>query len=185
MIPAKLTVLAGPTAVGKGTVVAALRRLHPELQVSVSATTRAPRAGEVDAKHYHFVTPEGFDELIAQGQMLEWATVHGRHRYGTPRGPVDEALAAGRPVLLEIDLDGARQVRASMPEAQLVFLAPPSWADLEARLVERGTEGEEERARRLKTALVELAAESEFDVTVINDDIDRAAHELAHLMGLE
>lgn len=181
----RLTVLAGPTAVGKGTVVAALRRRHPELTVSVSATTRPPRPGEVDGTHYHFVSDRRFDELVDSGQMLEWAIVHGRNRYGTPRGPVEAALAAGHPVLLEIDLAGARQVRHTMPDAELVFLAPPSWEHLERRLLGRGTEGPEERARRLATARVELAAESEFDRIVINDDVERAAAELARVMGLE
>lgn len=183
--PARLTVLAGPTAVGKGTVVAALRARHPELTVSVSATTRPPRPGEVDGREYYFVTPERFDELVITGQMLEWAVVHGVHRYGTPRGPVEEALGRGRPVLLEIDLDGARQVRRAMPGAHLVFLAPPSWTELRHRLVGRGTEGPEERARRLRTARIEMAAEKEFDAVVVNDDVDRAAAQLAQLMGLE
>ncbi len=139
----------------------------------------------MDGTHYHFVSDQRFDELVNTGQMLEWATVHGTHRYGTPRGPVEEALAQGRPVLLEIDLAGARQVRRTMPDAELVFLAPPSWEHLEKRLVGRGTEGPEERARRLDTARVELAAESEFDRIVINDDVERAAGELARVMGLE
>lgn len=185
MTPPRLTVLAGPTAVGKGTVVQALRKLHPELVVSVSATTRPSRPGEVDGVHYRFLSDGEFDELIASDGMLEWATVHGRHRYGTPRGPVEDALARGERVLLEIDLDGARQVRASMPGARFIFLAPPSWGALVARLVGRGTENEEERLRRLETAKIELAAESEFDVTVINDDLDRTVSELAQVMGLE
>lgn len=185
MHPARLTVLAGPTAVGKGTVVAALRARHPGVAVSVSATTRAPRPGEVDGVHYHFVTERRFDEMVRDGQMLEWALVHGAHRYGTPREPVEQRLAQGVPVLLEIDLDGARQVRRSMPDANLVFLAPPSWTELEHRLVGRGTEGPEERERRLRTARTELAAEGEFDHVIVNDDVDRAAAELAHLMGLE
>ncbi|WP_455159171.1 guanylate kinase [Schaalia cardiffensis] len=181
----RLTVLAGPTAVGKGTVVQALRLRHPELVVSVSATTRAPRPGEIDGVHYHFLSDPQFDELVEDGGMLEWARVHGLHRYGTPRRPVEEALALGRSVLLEIDLDGARQVRRSMPEAHFVFLAPPSWDVLVARLLGRGTEDEEERTRRLETAETELAAESEFDVTVTNDDLDVAVAELARVMGLE
>lgn len=185
MTPPRLTVLAGPTAVGKGTVVQALRKLHPELVVSVSATTRPPRPGEVDGVHYRFLSDDEFDELIASDGMLEWAIVHGRHRYGTPRGPVEDALARGERVLLEIDLDGARQVRSSMPGARFIFLAPPSWDALVARLVGRGTENEEERLRRLETAKIELAAEAEFDVTVINDDLDRTVSELAQLMGLE
>lgn len=185
MHAARLTVLAGPTAVGKGTVVAALRARHPDVAVSVSATTRAPRPGEVDGVHYHFVKDQAFDEMVRDGRMLEWALVHGAHRYGTPREPVEQKLAQGVPVLLEIDLDGARQVRRSMPDANLVFLAPPSWEELEHRLVGRGTEGPEERERRLCTARTELASEGEFDHVMINDDVDRAAAELAHLMGLE
>ncbi|MDN6793478.1 MAG: guanylate kinase [Propionibacterium sp.] len=181
----RLTVLAGPTAVGKGTVVAALRARHPGLAVSVSATTRQPRPGEIDGVHYHFVTDAQFDEMVRDGQMLEWALVHGAHRYGTPRAAVEERLGQGVPVLLEIDLDGARQVRRSMPGANLVFLAPPSWEELEHRLVGRGTEGPAERERRLRTARTELAAESEFDHVVVNDDVERAAAEVARLMGLE
>ena len=185
MTQAQLTVLAGPTAVGKGTVVAALRERYPHLLVSVSATTRNPRPGEVNGVHYYFVSPEEFDSMIEGGEMLEWALVHGTNKYGTPRGPVDAALAAGEPVLLEIDLAGARQVRANRPDAQFIFLAPPSWEELERRLVGRGTEGQEERERRLATARVEMDAASEFDHVVINDDIDRAVRELAGLIGLE
>ncbi|PWJ48019.1 guanylate kinase [Quadrisphaera granulorum] len=152
--------------------------------LSVSATTRSPRPGEVDGVHYLFTSEAEFDGLVERGQMLEWAVVHGRHRYGTPRGPVEQALAAGTPVLLEIDLQGARQVRAVMPDAHFVFLAPPSWEELERRLVGRGTEGPEERERRLSTARVELAAEKEFDTTIVNDDVSRAADELVSWMGL-
>lgn len=182
--PARLTVLAGPTAVGKGTIVAELRRRHPDLFVSVSATTRSPRPGEVDGVHYHFVSEEEFTRLVEGGQMLEWATVHGRHRYGTPRGPVEAELAAGRPALLEIDLDGARQVRRAMPEAQLVFIAPPSWEELVSRLQGRGTENAEEQERRLATARTEMAAESEFDHVVVNDTVSRATDEIEVLIGL-
>ncbi|MGQ7298222.1 guanylate kinase [Quadrisphaera sp. KR29] len=182
--PQRLVVLAGPTAVGKGTVAADVRARYPQVWLSVSATTRAPRPGEVDGVHYLFTSEAAFDALVAQGQMLEWAVVHGRHRYGTPRGPVEQALAAGTPVLLEIDLQGARQVKAVMPDAHFVFLAPPSWAELERRLVGRGTEGPEERERRLSTARVELAAEGEFDTTIVNDDVSRAADELVSWMGL-
>jgi len=180
----RLTVLAGPTAVGKGTVVTALRQAHPEVWLSVSATTRPPRPGEIDGTHYFFVSDDQFQELVDSGQMLEWATVHNRFRYGTPRRPVEEALAAGRPTLLEIDLQGARQVRAAMPEALFVFLAPPSPDDLVTRIVGRGTEGTDEQIRRLNTAKTELAAEGEFDVVIVNDVVERAASELAAIMGL-
>lgn len=177
----RLVVLAGPTAVGKGTVAAHLKDHHPEILLSVSATTRAPRPGEVEGEHYYFVDDAEFDRLIASGELLEHATVHNRHRYGTPKAPIDAALADGRTVLLEIDLQGARQVRAAAPDANLVFLLPPSWDELVQRLVGRGTEDAEERARRLKTAKVELASQSEFDHHVVNDDIARAAAEVAAL----
>ena len=179
---ARLTVLAGPTAVGKGTVAAWIREHHPEVWLSVSATTRPPRPGEVDGVHYHFLTGEDFARSVADGEMLEWAVVHGRASYGTPRCPVEAALADGKLPLLEIDLQGARQVRASMPEARFVFLAPPSWEELVGRLEGRGTETAEERAVRLDTAKVELAAQQEFDHVVVNDDIRRAAEELVSLM---
>jgi guanylate kinase len=178
----RLTVLAGPTAVGKGSVAADIRKNHPEVWISVSATTRPPRPGEVHGRHYWFVSDEEFDALVADDQLLEWAVVHQAARYGTPRLPVEDALAQGRPALLEIDLQGARQVRTTMPEALFVFLKPPSWEELVRRLVGRGTEDEEERARRLQTALEELAAEAEFDVAIVNTEIHRAAEELVALM---
>ncbi len=180
----RLTVLAGPTAVGKGTVSADIRARYPEVWLSVSATTRPPRPGERNGEHYHFVDEATFDAMIAAGELLEWAVVHGRHRYGTPRRAVDEALLAGRPALLEIDLQGARQVRASGIEALFVFLAPPSWDEMVRRLVGRGTETAEERERRLDTARLELAAQPEFDVTIVNDDVHRATDELVQCMGL-
>ena len=180
--PARLVVLAGPTAVGKGTVAAEMRAAHPDLWMSVSATTRAPRPGEVDGVHYWFVSEEEFDRMIAADELLEWATVHQVARYGTPRKPVEEALAAGRPALLEIDLQGARQVHAAMPEALMVFLAPPTWEELVRRLVGRGTEDADERERRLASARLELAAEAEFDVTIVNTRIHDAAEELVALM---
>jgi guanylate kinase len=180
--PARLTVLAGPTAVGKGSVSAYIRDHHPEVWISVSATTRAPRPGEVHGQHYWFVSDEEFDRMVDAGELLEWAVVHRKARYGTPRRPVEETLVSGRPALLEIDLQGARQVRSSMPEALFVFLKPPSWEELVRRLIGRGTESEEERTRRLETALVELAAEPEFDVTVVNGEIKQAAEELVALM---
>ncbi|RZI96303.1 MAG: guanylate kinase [Microbacterium sp.] len=177
----RLVVLAGPTAVGKGTVAAHIKEHHPEILLSVSATTRAPRPGEVDGEHYFFVDDAEFDRMIADGELLEYATVHNKHRYGTPRAPIEAALADGRTVLLEIDLQGARQVRAAAPDANLVFLLPPSWDELVQRLVGRGTEDAEERARRLKTARVELASQNEFDHHVVNDDVARAAAEVAAL----
>ena len=178
----RLVVLAGPTAVGKGTVAEDVRRRHPEVWISVSATTRPPRPGEQHGVHYWFVSDADFDAMIADDQLLEWAVVHKSARYGTPRGPVDEALAAGRPAMLEIDLQGARQVRETMPEALFVFLSPPSWDELVRRLVGRGTETEEERTRRLETAREEMAAEPEFDVTIVNHEVHAAATELVALM---
>lgn len=180
--PTRLAVLAGPTAVGKGTVAAVIRDDHPEVWISVSVTTRPARPGEVDGVHYHFVSDAEFDRMVAHDELLEWAVVHKAARYGTPRRPVEEALAAGRPALLEIDLQGARQVKVNMPEALFVFLAPPSWDELVRRLVGRGTEDERERERRLETARVELAAESEFDVTIVNREVHAAATELIALM---
>jgi guanylate kinase len=170
--------------VGKGTVSADIRARYPEVWLSVSATTRARRPGEVHGEHYHFVTDPEFDLMVEHGELLEWAVVHGRHRYGTPRRAVEEALAADRPTVLEIDLQGARQVKAAMPEALFVFLAPPSWDELVRRLVGRGTESQEERERRLATARVELAAEKEFDVTIVNSDVHRATDDLVQCMGL-
>jgi guanylate kinase len=178
-------VLAGPTAVGKGTVSADIRANHPEVWISVSATTRPPRPGEVDGVHYWFVSEEEFDRMVADDELLEWAVVHKTARYGTPRRPVEEALASGKPAMLEIDLQGARQVRDTMPEALFVFLLPPSWEELERRLLRRGTEDEEERRRRLETARAELAAEPEFDVRIVNREVHAAAEELVALMMLD
>jgi guanylate kinase len=182
--PRRLTVLAGPTAVGKGTMSADIRERYPEVWLSVSATTRPRRPGEIDGKHYWFVSEAEFDRLVAEGELLEWAVVHGVHRYGTPRRAVEEALREGKYALLEIDLQGARQVRRSMPGALFVFLAPPSWEELVRRLVGRGTETAEERERRLDTARLEMASKPEFDVTIVNDDVHRATDELVHCMGL-
>jgi guanylate kinase len=181
---AGLTVLAGPTAVGKGTVSTFIRDNFPQVWLSVSATTRPPRPGEIEGVHYFFKSPEEFDRLIADGAFLEWAVVHGRNRYGTLRSTVDAAVSAGKSVLLEIDLQGARQVKAAVPEARFVFLAPPSWDELVRRLIGRGTETAEEQQRRLETAKIELAAEAEFDHTIINDSVHRAAEELVSLMGV-
>ncbi len=178
----RLTVLAGPTAVGKGTLTAWMREHHPEIWISTSATTRRRRPGEQDGVHYHFVSEDEFDRMVADDELLEWAVVHRAARYGTPRLPVEQAVAEGRPALLEIDLQGARQVRERMPEARFVFLAPPSWEELVRRLVGRGTEDDAERERRLETAREELAAETEFDVTVVNRQIHAAGEELVELM---
>jgi len=180
----RLVVLAGPTAVGKGTVSTYIREHYPEVLLSISATTRPPRPGEVDGRHYYFVDDETFDRMIAQGEFLEWATVHNASRYGTPRPPIDAALASGRSVLLEIDLQGARAVKRAMPEALLVFLLPPSWEELVRRLTGRGTESAAEQARRLETAKVELAAQDEFDVKVVNHDVGRAAREVVELLAV-
>jgi guanylate kinase len=176
-------VLSGPSAVGKSTVVAHMRAQHPDVWLSVSATTRHPRPGEIDGRHYRFVDQDGFDKLIANGELLEWAEFAG-NRYGTPRQPLLDRLAAGVPTLLEIDVQGARQVRRSMPEALLVFLAPPSWDELVRRLVGRGTETEEVRERRLLAAREELAAEGEFDLTLVNTSVEDVARELLTLMGV-
>lgn len=180
----RLVVLAGPTAVGKGTVAAVIRQDHPDIWISVSATTRPARPDEVHGVHYWFVSEEEFDRMVAQDELLEWAVVHSAARYGTPRRPVEVALAAGRPALLEIDLEGARQVRESMPEALFVFLKPPSWDELVRRLVGRGTESEAERERRLATARTEMAAEPEFDETIVNREVHDAAHDLVTLIRL-
>lgn len=176
--------MAGPTAVGKGTITAELRKRYPEIWLSVSATTRDPRPGEVDGVNYHFVGPQRFQEMVSSGDLLEWAVVHGQNSYGTPRQQVEEQLAQGVPALLEIDLQGARQVKESMPDAQFIFLAPPSWDELVRRLVGRGTETAEEQERRLETARVELAAQSEFDYVVVNDNVSRAADEIVAYMGI-
>lgn len=181
----EVIVLAGPTAVGKGTISAYIREHYPNVWLSVSATTRQPRPGEEHGKHYYFVSREEFDDLVETDQMLEWAMVHGLNRYGTPRASVKNAIDEGKKVLLEIDLQGARQVKKTMPDAHFVFLAPPSWEDLVDRLIGRGTEGPEEQQKRLETAKLELAAEKEFDTTIINDQVERAAAELVKLMGLE
>ncbi|AWB86444.1 guanylate kinase [Mycetocola zhujimingii] len=178
----RLIVLAGPTAVGKGTVASYIRENYPDVLLSVSATTRKPRPGEVEGVNYFFVDDAEFDRLIENNELLEHATVHNASRYGTPRGPIDEALARGDSVLLEIDIQGARQVRAAMPEATLVFLLPPSWDELVRRLVGRGTEDAEERERRLETARHELAAQDEFDYRVVNGTVADAAQEVVDLI---
>ncbi len=178
---ARLSVLSGPSGVGKGTVVEAIRRLHPHIWVSVSVTTRQPRPGERHGVHYRFVTREEYDAMVAGGQLLEHAEFSG-NGYGTPRAPLEERLRAGQPTLLEIDLQGARQVRDSDPGAQFLFLAPPSWEELEQRLRGRGTESEAVIAGRLERARVEMAAAPEFDTVVVNDTVERAVSELVDLI---
>jgi guanylate kinase len=174
-------VLSGPSGVGKSTVVASLRRRYPEIWLSVSVTTRAPRPGEIDGREYHFVSDAEFDRMVGNNELLEWATFAG-HRYGTPRQPVAERLREGVPALLEIDLAGARQVRRAVPGALLVFLAPPSWAELVRRLTSRRTEPVEVIERRLELARVELAAEAEFDVTLVNTSVEDVCCRLVALM---
>jgi len=177
----RLVVLSGPSGVGKSTVVRALRTRHPEIWLSVSATTRFPRPGETDGVHYRFVTRERFEEMVDQGELLEWAMFAG-NLYGTPRQPVVDHLAEGRSVFLEIDLQGARQVREIVPEAQLVFLAPPTWDELVRRLTGRGTEAPEVVERRLATAREELAAEPEFDLTLVNTSVQDVVSRLISLL---
>ena len=178
---ARLTVLSGPSGVGKGSVVAELRRRHPEVWVSVSVTTRSPRPGEIDGLQYHFVDAAEFDRMARAGELLEQAS-YAQNCYGTPRRPVEQRLAAGLPALLEIDLQGARQVRAALPDARLVFLTPPSWPELVRRLTDRGTEDDERVRRRLEHARAELAAEPEFDRAIVNDTVGQAAERLVALM---
>lgn len=179
-----LFVIAGPSGVGKGTIVSRLLDADPRIWISVSATTRPPRAGESEGVHYYFVSDEEFDRMIDEGQMLEWAWVHGKSRYGTPRQPVLDAQAKGLIPLLEIDLDGARQIRKSMPEAMQIFIEPPSMEELERRLRGRGTEDEVEIQRRLETARGEMAARDEFDVCIVNKDVSGATRQILHLMSL-
>ncbi|MFB7716449.1 guanylate kinase [Nocardia sp. NPDC056100] len=178
----RLVVLVGPSAVGKSTVVRCVRERLPELVFSVSATTRAPRPGEVDGRDYRFVSREDFDAMITADELLEWADIHGGlQRSGTPAAPVREALATGHPVLIEVDLEGARSIRKAMPEATLVFLAPPSWEELVSRLTSRGTESPEVIERRLLTAKTELAACDEFDIVIVNDEVTTACEQLVSL----
>jgi guanylate kinase len=179
----KLAVIAGPTAVGKGTVVRKVLELDPSVKLSVSATTRSPRPGEVDGVDYFFWTNSQFDEAIDSNQLLEYAVVHGENRYGTPREPIERALSEGSKVILEIDIQGATQVKAAMPDALSIFIAPPSWNELVRRLNGRGTESPEQQAKRLETAVVELAAADSFDFTVINDEVDKCALKVLDLIS--
>ncbi|MDO5065690.1 MAG: guanylate kinase [Propionibacteriaceae bacterium] len=177
-------IISGPSGVGKGTVCARLTELHPEIHIPVSATTRRPRPGEVDGVSYHFVSAMEFERLIASDELLEHVVMFGANSYGTLRSEVEQPLAKGRTVVLEIDLQGARQVKRNMPEARLVFLEPPSWDELVRRLEGRGTEDEAAVASRLETARLELAARDEADFVVVNEDIEETVRALVSLMGL-
>ena len=179
----RLTVLSGPSGVGKGTLVRGLLERHPQLWLSVSATTRSPREGEVEGRDYFFLSHPQFEQLATDGGFLEWATFAG-HCYGTPRGAVEQHLAAGQPVLLEIELEGARQVRRTFPSGLQIFVAPPSFQELERRIRGRGTDAEEAIQRRLARAKEEVAAASEFDAVLVNGDLETARRELEQLMGL-
>jgi guanylate kinase len=177
---ARLVVLSGPSGVGKSTVVSHIRAHSPEVWLSVSATTRRPRPGEIDGRHYLFIDDAEFDRRVQAGEFLEWATFAG-HRYGTPAAPVRQRLSNGQSVLLEIDIQGAMQVRAADPAALLVFLTPPSWDVLVERLRGRGTEPEEVIAARLRVAEAELASAAQFDLTLVNSSIEEVAQRLVSL----
>ena len=178
----KLVVIAGPSAVGKGTLASHSVANHEHFVLSVSATTRSPRQGEIDGQSYFFLSVEEFDRRVASDQMLEWAKVHGEHSYGTPKAAVEAALSEGKNVILEIDVQGAFQVRKSLPESILVFVMPPSFEDLKTRLDKRGTESVQEKLTRLETARTELALAGEFDHTVVNDEVARCAQEVVELV---
>ncbi len=178
----KLVVMAGPSAVGKGTLASHIVENFDGFRLSVSATTRSPREGEIDGLSYVFLTEDEFKSRVASGQMLEWATVHGKHSYGIPRSPVEQGLANGFNVILEIDVQGAFQVRRSFPDALLVFVKPPSFEELRARLDKRGTESEEDKSIRLETAKTELDQATQFDFSVVNDEVARCAQEVVDLV---
>jgi guanylate kinase len=173
MQPGRLIVLTGPSGVGKGTLLRSLLQRHPELYFSVSATTRAPREGEIDGKHYYFVSRTQFAEMVKNGELLEWAEFAG-NCYGTPRKPVEAQIATGKSVILEIELEGARQIRQSFPSALRIFILPPSEAELERRIRNRGQDSEEAIARRLRRAKEEIDAANEFDIQIVNDNLETA-----------
>lgn len=173
----KLIVLTGPSGVGKGTLVQILRQRHPELYLSISATTRSPRPGEEEGEHYYFVSRSDFEKMIASNNLLEWAEFTGNY-YGTLRLPVEQKLAQGKTILLEIELEGAKQIKISMPDALRIFILPPSFSALEKRLRDRATDSEAAITRRLKRAQIEIDAAKEFDLQIINDDLEKALHQL-------
>ncbi len=173
----QLIVIAGPSGVGKGTLLKSLLKRHPEIQVSISATTRQPRSGELNGQHYYFVSRAEFEALVAQGDLLEWAEFAGNY-YGTPKAPIAKLVAQGQPVILEIELSGARQVRQSFPNAKQIFVMPPSVEALEARIRDRGQDDEAAIAKRLQRARAELAAADEFDLKIVNDDFEMAIADL-------
>ena len=177
-----IVVVAGPTAVGKGTINRLIVQQRDDIDMSVSATTRPPRPGEVDGVDYHFVDDERFDRMIELGQLLEWATVHGHHRYGTPQAGVESQRDAGKTVILEIDVQGARQIHSRLPDALFIFIAPPSFDELAKRLASRGTESADEQMTRLATATREMAAKDEFDAVVVNDVVEKAAEKVVDLI---
>ena len=180
---ARLVVLSGPGGVGKGTIVRALLQRHPTLTLSISATTRPPRPGETDGTHYHFLSDEDFDLLIGGGGFLEWATFAG-NRYGTPWSSVEQALQQGRTILLEIEIQGALQVRDRFPDAILIFLAPPSDEALLERLRRRGADDENRINQRMTLARWELAQAEQFDHVLVNDTVDAAVGEIGRILGL-
>lgn len=181
MQPGRLIVLTGPSGVGKGTLLRSLLQRHPELYFSVSATTRAPRPGEIDGKHYYFVSRSEFEQMVKNGELLEWAEFAG-NCYGTPRKPVEEQIAKGKSVILEIELEGARQIRQTFPTALRMFILPPSEAELERRIRSRGQDAEEAIARRLRRAKEEIDAANEFDIQIVNDNLETALNQIEAAM---
>jgi len=179
--PGKLIVLTGPSGVGKGTLMQKLLAQHPQLYYSVSATTRSPRPGEIDGKSYYFITPNSFQELVAQGEFLEWAEFAGNY-YGTPRAAVLQQIQLGRSVILEIELAGARQIKASYPDALSIFILPPSFLELENRIRARGQDSDEAITRRLNRAKEEIKAASEFDIQIVNDNFATTLNELETIL---
>ncbi|NJR64462.1 MAG: guanylate kinase [Leptolyngbyaceae cyanobacterium CRU_2_3] len=177
MAKGRLIVLTGPSGVGKGTLLKSLFERHPELYLSISVTTRAPRPGEVEGQHYYFVSHAEFQQMVSDGELLEWAEFAGNY-YGTPWRSVEKQIQQGRSVVLEIELQGARQIHKTFPEALRIFIMPPSLAELEHRLRNRGQDVEEAIARRLETARAEIAAADEFDIQVVNDDLDKALNRI-------